>query len=46
MLAASEANLAMERKNLKLFKRLLNSPVGNPAEKEFLEQLVYDRKYV
>ena len=44
MLSACKANLAIERRNLELFKCFLNSPVANPREKEFLELLVFDRE--
>ena len=45
LLSAERADLAFEKRNLKVFKRFLNSPETSPTEKEFLEQLVYDREF-
>ena len=46
MLSACKANLAITRRNLKLYKRFLNSPETKPREKEFLEELIgeYERQ--
>ena len=45
MLSACKSNLACERRNLKVLKRLLNSPKAIPRAKEVLEQLVWNYEF-
>jgi hypothetical protein len=43
MLSMCKVNLANERRNLKLYKRFLNSAEASPREKEFLKVLVFEK---